>query len=448
MAKNLKVTHKHQGLSSAEADKRLKQEGYNELQQADHHGLVGLFLNVASEPMILLLLVCSWLYIVLGDLHEALALFFSIVLVIAIEFFQELKTERAVAALKDLSSPRALVIRNGKTKRIPGREVVRGDLVLLAEGDRVPADGVLLEVSNLKIDESILTGESVPVAKNANLAKESMAGPGGDNTPYAYASTLVVSGRGMLRVLATGANTEVGRIGETIKQIKPSKTKLQLEVNGLVKLVGSVGALMCLLVVVIYGLTRGDWVNGLLYGLSLAMSILPQEFPVILVIFLAMGAWRLSRHQVLARQQKAIQALGSATVLCTDKTGTLTMNRLALVAIYNGRSHWEARHGKLPEAFHEALELSYLASYGQSSDPLEKAILNLTAEQLGETEHIHQTWTLVKEYPLSRQLLAVTHIWRSQGRAEQYSGAAKGAPEAIFKLCRLTVAAVTLASRS
>lgn len=438
MIKHNLEAKQYRGLTQSEADKRLMAEGYNELKSVHKKGWMELFFSVASEPIILLILICSWLYLILGDHKEALALLFSIVLVIVIEIFQSLKTERAIEALRDLSSPRALVIRNGKSQRIPGREVVRGDLVILTEGDRVPADGVLVDGANLMIDESILTGESLAVTKSVDNEALAMASPGGEKSPYVYASSLVVTGRGVMKVLATGMQTEVGRIGESLNKIKPQKTKLQQEIKSLVKILGAIGVVLCVLVFVIYGYTTKEWLIGLLYGLSLAMSVLPQEFPVILVIFMALGAWRMSHYKVLARQQKAIQALGSVTQLCVDKTGTLTMNQQTLTAVNVGSGAVLLKLDQIiAQEFKELLRYSVLACHFDSSDPLEKAILNQNKVGVGSQLVDWRDYKLVKEYALTESLLSVSYVWQFKKQRSTLVSA-KGAPETIFQLCNLS----------
>jgi P-type Ca2+ transporter type 2C len=425
------------GLSSSEAQERLKTQGYNELLREKKNTLLHIALEVAKEPMFILLLACGATYFILGDIGEALMLLAFVFFVMGITIYQERKVERALEALKDLSSPRALVIRDGQQKRIPGREVVTGDILVLNEGDRVPADSLILSSSNLLIDESLLTGESVSVRKTEYSSGEETGRPGGDDLPYAYSSTLIVQGHGIARVTATGGRTEVGKIGKALQAITEEQTQLQKETGKLVKIFGSVGFILCTLVVVIYGLTRGDWVQGFLAGLALAMAILPEEFPVVLTIFLALGAWRMSQRNVLTRRLPAIQNLGAATVLCVDKTGTLTMNRMTVKKLDSGNSFYDLKDkNKAPEEFHELMEYSVLASQKDPFDPMEKAIREMGKESLSNTEHLHEEWTLVKEYPLSRELLALSHVWRSPN-GKDYVIAAKGAPEAIIDLCHL-----------
>jgi len=304
------------------------------------HMLLDIVFDVAKEPMFILLLACGATYFLVGDTGEALMLLSFVFLVIGITVYQERKVERALEALRDLSSPRALVIRDGEQKRIPGREVVVGDIILLREGDRVPADCLILSSCNLLVDESLLSGESVPVRKTEYVSGEEKGKPGGDDLPYAYSSTLVVRGHGIARVTATAGRTEVGKIGRALQTIEEEKTELQKETSRLVKVFASAGFVLCVLVVILYGFTRGEWVDGFLAGLALAMAILPEEFPVVLTVFLALGAWRMSQSNVLTRRLAAIQNLGAASVLCVDKTGTLTMNRMTVKRLDSGGSSY------------------------------------------------------------------------------------------------------------
>jgi Ca2+-transporting ATPase len=347
------------GLSDAEARLRLQTDGPNELPSSRRRSLLALAWGVVSEPMFLLLLACGTVYLLLGDVQEALMLLGFVVVILGIAFYQERKTERALEALRDLSSPRALVIRSGERKRIAGREVVRDDLLVLAEGDRVPADAVVLSCINLAVDESLLTGESVPVRKTAWDGRQTVSRPGGDDLPFVFSGTLVVRGQGLARVRATGLHTEMGRVGKALQTVEVEGTRLQREVGRLVRRVAVVGLSLCGLVVLLYGLVRGGWLDGLLAGITLAMALLPEEFPVVLTIFLALGAWRLSKRNVLTRRVPAVETLGAATVLCVDKTGTLTVNRMEIrKLVVDGTTYDVAAQARqpLPEEFHEIVE--------------------------------------------------------------------------------------------
>jgi Ca2+-transporting ATPase len=376
-------------------------------------------------------------------LTDALMLLGFVFVVMGITIVQERRTERALEALKDLSSPRALVIRDGQQRRIAGRDVVRGDIVLVSEGDRVPADAVLLQGINLTVDESLLTGESVPVRKVPATSSTEMGPPGGDDLPFLFSGTLVTGGQGMAEVRRTGMRTELGKIGKAIHGIESEQTLLQKETGRLVRYLAVVGLSLCAIVVVAFALSRGNsgaaWQEGFLAGITMAMATLPEELPVVLTIFLALGAWRISRHRVLTRRMPAIETLGAATVLCVDKTGTLTLNQMSVQHLFSDGGHFDVDghpDGQLPEKFHRTLEFAVLASKQDPFDPMEKAIRQLGDRYLTGTEHLHATWTLVREYPLSSQLLALSHVWQSPCGTD-YVVAAKGAPEAIADLCHL-----------
>ncbi len=380
----------HRGLPRAEAEVRLRAEGPNELGHERPRGLLRLALGVLREPMLLLLLGAGGIYLLLGDREEALTLLSFVVVVIAITVVQERKTERAVTALRDLTSPRALVIRDGERRRIPGREVVRGDLLALAEGDRVPADARLVEAAHLEADESLLTGESAPVAKRAGPLPADPA-PGGDASPIVFAGTLVVRGRGLAEVLATGPRSEMGKLGASLASIESGPTPLQREVGRLVRIVAAVGLSLCAALTVLYGLSRGDWLQGLLAGIALAMAVLPEEFPVVLTLFMALGAWRISRSRVLTRRLPAVEALGAATVLCSDKTGTLTENRMRIAALAAAAAH-DVGDGPLAPPDEELLELGLLACQREPFDPMEQAFGRLGAARLAAPGRLHPGW--------------------------------------------------------
>jgi len=426
------------GLSEEEAAKRLSADGFNELPSTKKRSIFKIAFEVTREPMFLLLLGGGGIYMLLGDVPEALMLLGFVFVVIGITLYQERKTERALEALRDLSSPRASVIRGGVQKRIAGREVVKGDIIILAEGDRVPADALLISSVNLSVDEALLTGESAAVRKKAGADSQDLPRPGGEDLPAVFSGTLVVQGFGIARVAATGLNTELGKIGRALQAIEPEETLLQKEIGRLVRRLALLGLATFLVIVIAYGLTRNDWLHGLLAGITLAMAMLPEEFPVVLTIFLALGAWRISQNRVLTRRVPAIETLGSTTVLCVDKTGTITMNKMQVKKIFAGDCALEPAvlSGMLPEFCHEAIEFSILSSQTNPFDPMEKALAEFGRDKLADTDHLHNDWTLVQEYPLSPELLAMSRVWKSPNNKD-YVIAAKGAPEAIADICHL-----------
>ena len=427
----------YQGLTQEQVTQKLLNEGYNELPSSKPKNVFQIALGVIKEPMFLLLVACGTLYIVLGDIQEGLMLLGFVFVIMGIEFYQEKKTEKALDALKDLASPRALVIRDGETIRIAGRDVVTDDIIILQEGDRVPADALVLSCSSFQADESLLTGESVPVRKREWKEGDVTCVPGGDEIPYVYSGSMIIQGNAIVRVLATGMHTEIGKIGKALESVKEEPTKLKMEMGTLVKRLAFIGVGLCVLVIAIYTLTRGDLLKGFLAGITLAMAMLPEEFPVVLTIFLALGAWRMSKKNVLTRKPAAMETLGSATVLCTDKTGTLTQNKMTVTQLYNGTEFLNVKPKSVfPESFHEIIEYGILSSQASPFDPMEKAILSIGDLFLQNTEHIHTDWVMEKEYPLSKELLAMSRLFTNTGTQEKVI-AAKGAPEAIFDLCHL-----------
>lgn len=429
-----------QGLSSEEAAERIKSFGFNELLEHKKDGIADIILEVAREPMFLLLVASGLIYFFLGDITEAVMLMSFVLVIIGITVYQERKTERALEALRNLSSPRALVIRDGEQRRIAGREVVPGDILILSEGDRVPADGILLSSNNITVDESLLTGESVPVRKIPWTEGLKEHAPGGDDLPFVYSGTLVVQGQALAEVRTTGSGTEMGKIGMVLQEVGRGDTRLKLEISSMVKVIATCGLLLCLIIVIIYGIGRGDWISGLLAGITLAMAILPEEFPVVLTVFLALGAWRISQKQVLTRQVPAIETLGSASVLCVDKTGTLTLNKMTVQSFFADDEFCEhdgAGVNSVPDSCHELSEYAILACKKDPFDPMEKALVQLSEGDFGKTEHIHKDWKLITEYPLSSELLAMSNVWQSPDGYD-FIIATKGAPEAIADLCHFS----------
>ena len=430
------------GLSQAQAEQRLAEDGPNELSPPQKRRAWHILGELVREPMLQLLLAAGAVYLLLGNRGEALMLLAFVVLTVIISVSQEQRTEKVLEALRDLSSPRALVIRDGKPQRIAGRELVCGDLLLLSEGDRVAADAQLLQANDLQCDESLLSGESLAVAKRSPAADEAVGEFG-----RVFAGTLVLSGQGRARVSATGPRTEMGRIGKSLADIKTPPTPLHQQTRRLVRIFSALGLSLSLLLLLIYGLVRGQWLDGLLAGITLAMSMLPQEFLLILTVFMAMGAWRLSSQRVLTRRAATLETLGSATVLCTDKTGTLTLNHMAvaeLVAWPAGAALGVARQigasgeAALSEAHQGLLEWAVLASEREPFDPMERSLLALAQAQLAP-EALHPSWVLVHEYALSPALPAMTHVWQT-GPAS-HAVALKGAVEAVLDLCALDTAA-------
>lgn len=423
------------GLSPAEASERLLRFGPNASAEDGDHGLRNVLRGIAGEPMFLLLLAAAGLYLAIGDLGEGLLLAFFAVVSVGLVTLQQYRGERALQALRAFAVPHARVIRAGEVVRVPATEVVPGDLLLVGEGDRVAADGVLREASGLQVDESLLTGESVPVRKRAGVAGQEPPVPGGEDSPYVFAGTLVVGGHALAEVTTTGARTQMGRIGGSLATIDTQPTPLQRQLGRLVRRFGAAALVLSAVVVLWHGWMRGDWVQGVLSGLAFAMAMLPEEIPMVLAIFIGMAAWRMARLHVLARRPAVIEALGAASVLCLDKTGTLTENRQRLRRLVTAEGDFDlAAPAQLPAAGHQLLEHAVLASRRGGVDPMDLAVLAEGDRSL-PADALHPDWEPCREYPLTAEFPVVARAWRRpDGRFEI---AAKGAAESVARLCGL-----------
>ncbi|MGY2733933.1 cation-translocating P-type ATPase [Sphingomonas sp. UYP23] len=434
------------GLSSHDAAARLVADGPNELPRAGQRSILRIAFDVLREPMLALLLAGGLAYLLLGDLTEALILLGFATFSIAVTVVQEARTEHVLEALRDLSAPRALVVRDGVRRHVAGREVVRDDLIVLEQGDRIAADAVLVAANDLQADESLLTGESVPVGKILLDAPDGGAAPrpGGDGQPYVYSGSLVARGSGIARVLATGPRSEIGRIGQSLATLDTEAPRLSRETTRIVTWCAIGGGAVALTVVLLYGLLRGGWIEALLAGIAIGMSMLPEEFPVVLTVFLAMGAWRIGKVGVLTRRAAAIETLGSATILCTDKTGTLTENRMSLAQMWlpGGATLEMGPDIVVPVSYHGLIATAALASAAEPTDPLDIA---LHAARAAVPAIAVPDGGPVHGYALRPELLAMSNIWEC---GHTLTISAKGAPEAIAGLCHLAsdaLAAMTAA---
>ena len=431
------------GLSAAEARARLEHEGFNELPVAGHRSAWRIAAEVVREPMFALLIAAAVIYAALGDRGEALMLLGFASISVSISIIQQGRSEKALDALRDLTSPRALVIRDGQRVRIAGREVARGDLVVLNEGDRVPADGALVAGEQLEIDESLLTGESIAVRKHAIPdIPETLASPGGENASQVFSGTLVIRGTGHAVILATGARSAIGAIGASLAGMTREQPRLERQTRRMVVIFGALGFVVSVLAFLLYWWLRGSWLEALLGAIALGMSLLPEEFPLVLTVFMVMGAWRLSQSRVLTRRAAAIEALGSATVLCTDKTGTLTRNLMEVTHLQSADETWELdlppQRIAASKALSLLLETARLASDAQRLDPMDRSL----AELHDLTQLVAPTGTLLREYPLRPALLALTRVWRFD-ESSTVIAAVKGAPEAIAGLCNFSAPELT-----
>ncbi|HSR64662.1 MAG TPA: cation-translocating P-type ATPase, partial [Xanthomonadaceae bacterium] len=349
----------------------------------------------------------------------------SVALVIGLTVYQEQKAERALQALRELGSPRARILRDGVPTVVAAPEVVVGDVLLVAEGDRLPADARVLEETDLQVDESLLTGESLPQRKTAEATEDASR---------LHASTLVVRGHGLAEVIATGDRTAVGRIGLALRTLRPERTPLQREIRQVVLLFAGLSLAISLVMTGLYVALRGGWLNALLAGLTLAIATIPEEFPVVLTVFLALGAWRMAQQRALVRRTAAIEALGAITVLCTDKTGTLTENRMRVSALVGGGDSWDGQ-SPLSPPLRALLRIATLASPPLTHDPMEQALHAAWAAEPGAGGPLR----LVRQYAFSPGCPAVACVWAGADEPDRIA-ACKGAPEAIARLCGLASA--------
>jgi len=448
-----------QGLTTAQAATRLAQDGTNEIGQANRRSVWRRLADMLRQPMFALLVTAAVLYMLLGDLTEGMTLSVFVLAVLVLSFYQEGQSEAAIEALRQLTQPHARVLRDGQTQLIPASNVVVGDWLLLSEGDRVAADGRLLTANNLQIDESLLTGESMAVDKvlPEMPATDRLA----DQIPLpascVHGGTFVVRGSGRAQVTATGMHSQIGQIGQALTQVQQADTPLQRQTARLVKVLASLVGVLCVVMVLTLGWRTGQWLPSLLAGIALAMAILPEEYSVVLTLFPAMGARRLTREGVLTRHINAIETLGATSVLCTDKTGTLTQNRMTVTALavpsQTGMAepgdivHWTDPSGTpypttpaeapLSSAFHPLIEHAILASAPTPFDPMETAFHAMGQRQLNDTNRAFGAGQLVQSYALSPSLKAMSHVWQFE-QVEDRVVSAKGAPEAIMDLCHLS----------
>jgi P-type Ca2+ transporter type 2C len=424
------------GLSQSEAGRRLARDGHNELPAPGAGRWLLNRLEVLREPMFALLIAAGILYALIGEPLDAAVLVIFATLSVSIAVIQRERSHRMLAKLRDLSAPQALVVRDGTRRRIAGREVVVGDLLVVNEGDRMAADALLVAGEDVKADEALLTGESVPVRKRPDGSADSaLAAAGGEDLPNLYSGSLLVSGTGMAVVTATGAHTQLGRINTALQEIVPARAGLEAETRRWVVIFAMAGLGMSALAVVIHGLMSGRWLEALLAGIALSMAMLPEELPLVLVVFTVMGAWRLSRLRVLTRRPATIETLGAATVLCTDKTGTLTFNRMAVAWLESSGQHWQAEDpasSLADPAMHGLLRWAELATRPGSIDPMDAAVSRLANRAGAASSGAAQ---LIRTYPLRPDRPCIVQVWRSGDGALVL--AAKGAPETLAGLCGL-----------
>jgi Ca2+-transporting ATPase len=396
------------GLTQAEADKRLEQFGPNSFAVVKDRSILRIIVGTLKEPMFLFMLSAAALYLVVGDMAEGAFLLLAACVSMGLVVFQDARSERALHALRELAAPNAHVIRDGQTSLLPANKLVPGDVIIPSPGERFPADADLISDHLLVMDEAVLTGESATVTKAL-----------GQDVAL-FAGTLVVGGEGLAIVTQTGGNTQIGRIGTALSG-EIERTPLQLSTGRLVIWLSLGTLIVCLTIVAAYGLLRGDWLAGGLAGLTAAIALLPEEFPLVLAVFLAMGSQRLAQHQVLVRRAAVVETLGAITLLCVDETGTLTHNQMQVARVW-------PLDGIEQSA---VLKVATLASALHPIDPMDKAIHTAAKSHASGDPEVTE-FTLKSVSPLTPNRLAVIQSWLHEGHL---IWATKGAPEAVVHLC-------------
>ncbi|WP_346878189.1 cation-translocating P-type ATPase [Clostridium sp. UBA7791] len=417
-----------EGITSDEAHYRQKKYGKNELISKKKEGFLNKILKVISEPMFLLLIVAAVIYFILGEPRDGSIMLIFVVGIISIEVIQEWKTDKTLDALKDLSAPHITVCRDGVKKVIKSEDLVPDDIMYIEEGIKIPADGIILKESTLCIDESSLTGESEGVWK---ISKQDDRVETNDywRRDYCYAGTLVIQGSGTILVDKIGLSTEYGKIGKDIVEASDSPTPLQKQTGKLVKLCALIAAVLFIFVGIVTYFNISDHafmdriIESILSGVTLAMAMIPEEFPVILTVFLSMGAWRLAKKNSIVRRLPSVETLGAVSVLCVDKTGTITMNKMKV------RDAWS-----FDNDIKSVVSTMGMGCKIDAYDPMEKAMISY-CEENEITEDMIFHGELIKEYAFSNEDKMMGNVWLKNN---QIMIAAKGSPESIIKICKLT----------
>jgi Ca2+-transporting ATPase len=410
------------GLTAEEILISRKESGENVVAQPEKSGFLTALINTLKEPMLILLLAAGILYLISGSTGEAIFMLSAIVLVSAISLYQDSRTRNALAALKELSQPKTKVVRDNEISFINSKDVVVNDSIIVEEGSLITADAQIIYSNDFTVNESILTGESFPVTK---YAKE-------DNK--IFSGTLVSSGMAIATVTQVGKATQLGKIGESLKNIKEELTPLQVQIRNFVKKMALIGLVVFLLVWAINFYQYKNLVSSLLKALTLAMSVLPEEIPVAFTTFMALGAWRLMRMGIIVKQTKTVETLGSATIICTDKTGTITENKMQLNKLYvhkNGTLYQNVNENK--EAVSELITTAMWASEPMPFDPMETE-LHDKYKSITDKD-VRPEFKMVHEYPLGGRPPMMTHIFENENGVRIV--AAKGAPERILSVCNL-----------
>src|SRR5690348_5802940 len=413
------------GLTDDEVARSRQQHGSNQLLSTEDRTFFHVVKDVALEPMFILLLAACAVYFFMHQYDEGFIMLVAIFIVAGISFFQDYRSRSAVQALKKISAPNAKVIRNGKQVSIATDDIVTGDILLLEEGESIAADGNIISANDFSVNEAVITGESFPVFKN-------------EPDELVFRGTLAASGSAIVKVVAVGNKTEFGKIGLALKEIAPAKTPLQIQIHKFVRNMVWFGAIAFIIVFIINYYHSKSFLFGLLQGLTLAMSVLPEEIPVAFSAFQALGAFRLLKNNIIVKQPQFVETLGSATVICIDKTGTITQNLMHIEFVYNEASKQSIQNtasNKLPE---NLIEYAMWSSETEPFDPMEKAIHALYKNVATVDKRLQ--YKQVHGYPISGKPPMMTHIFKNEN--DETIIAAKGAPEAILRNANLSIAEI------
>jgi Ca2+-transporting ATPase len=412
------------GLDEAQVFLAREKFGQNKLNYKKENRFLDVIKSIAIDPMIILLLVASFLYFISGETGNGFFLIVAIVFITSISLYQFSRSKNALEKLKDLSQPSCKVIRDGKIVEIKSEFIVIGDYLMVEEGTAIVADGVIVHSNDFSVSESVLTGESLAVNKDKDKEDK-----------FIYSGTSVVSGLAIAKITAIGNNTKLGKIGSSLEGIEEEKTPLEIQINNFVKGMAIIGAIVFVIVWVFNYVRSQNLLNSLLQSLTLAMSILPEEIPVAFTTFMALGAWRLMKMGIVVKQMKTVETLGSATVICTDKTGTITENKMKLAKLFLLKSNLIVNpEDKLNDDENELIALAMWASEPIPFDPMELA-LHLAYKEIVENDE-RPNFKLIHEYPLGGKPPMMTHVF-SDNKGNNII-AAKGAPEALINVSNLT----------
>ncbi len=410
------------GLSAEEVNLRRNQYGKNIFQSGASRGFLHIVWDIVKEPMFILLVIACSLYFILGEISEGIMMLVAMTLVTTISLFQEMKSTRAVEALNKFTEPKVALIRDGVTLSVAAEELVPGDIMLLEEGMKIPADAIILQENDLSVNESIITGESLPVDKHESEEHNKL-----------YQGTTINTGKCIAKVTATGIHTELGKLGKFVGSYSPPKTRLQVQINTFVRRLALFGLLGFFVILFVNYFHHHEWINSLLFALTLAMSAVPEEIPVAFTSFMALGAFKMSKLGIISRQPQIIENLGAVTVICFDKTGTITENKMSVRTIYDYSNDSVTELSKNVVVGNDrVLRFAMLASEKEPFDAMEMAIWEAYNEFVADKSSL--MLKMVFEYPLQGKPPMMTHVYEN-GIIKIV--AAKGAPEKILEVCRL-----------